>query len=363
MILTGGVDISEKEIAYVLDATINGWNEHHSDYVDKFTHSFSDYVTAKHAYATTGGTQALWLALATLGVGKGDEVILPDLTYFACSDVVVLLGAKPVFVDVDPLTWCISPEKIKKAITPRTKAIMPVWTYGNAPDMLEVMSIAEGIPIVEDSCPAVGSTVDGIHAGSFGTFGCFSFHGAKIMTTGFGGMVVTDDDDLMKRLVYLDDHGEDKSLDERFIQTDIGYSFYMHNINAALGLAQLERVDTFVHKKRQIFKWYENILGNIDGLSINYEQKGAFTNRWLTSIVLNKKFRVDRDMLMRLLRDEGIDTRPFFRAISSFKMYDEADTPVSHHLGLNGLNLPSGVQRTQPEIERIALQVKTYLCG
>jgi len=363
MILTGGVDISEKEIAYVLDATMNGWDENHSDYVLKFLHEFGEYVGSPYAYATTGGTQALWLSLATLGVGKGDEVILPDVTYFACSDVISLLGATPVFVDVDPRTWCVTAQEIKKAITKRTKAIMPVWLYGCAPQMDEIMDVAGDIPVVEDACPAVGTTFKEKHAGTFGTFGCFSFHGAKIMTTGFGGMVVTDNAKRIKRLIHLDDHGEDKSLDQRFIQTDIGYSFYMHNINAALGLAQLTRVDEFVKKKRKIFTWYQNILGNIDGLSMNYEQEGAYTNMWLTSIVLDRTFRVDRDMLMRLLRDEGIDTRPFFRAISSFKHYQDADTPVSHHLGLNGVNLPSGVQRTKREIERIALTVKTYLCG
>lgn len=362
MILTGGVHISDKEVEYTMDAVTNGWDEHHSDYIHRFEKEFARYVGSKYSYAVTGGTQALWLSLAGLDIGPADEVIIPDITYFACSDVTVLRGARPVFVDVDPVTWCMDPEKLKNAITDHTRAIMPVWLYGNAPDMDEIMDIAGNIPVIEDSCPAAGSRYKGQHAGTFGRTGCFSFHGAKIMTTGFGGMVVSDDKDLMDRIRHMDDHGEDKSNPRRFIQKDIGYSFYMHNINAAFGLGQLQNLDSFVTKKRKIYKWYKNILGNIDGLSMN-EEPQAHTNRWLTSIVLDREFNVDRDTLMKKLHDDEIDTRPFFSAISTFDLYQDTDTPVSHHLGLNGINLPSGVQRTEDEITKIALLVKKHLCG
>ena len=346
-ILVGGIDITEKEIAYVNDALINGWDENHDKYLKRFENEFAKYVGRKYAYAVTGGTQALWLSLATLGIGKGDEVILSDLTYFACSDIIRLVGATPVFVDTDK-TWCIDPKKIEEAITPRTKAIMPIWLYGNAPEMNEIMVIAKkyGLKVVEDACPAVGTFYKNKHAGSFGEFGCFSFHGAKIMTTGFGGMATTDDPNLYVRMVFLDDHGENKKLPNRFWQEEIGYSFYLHNINAALGLAQLERIDEFVKKKRQVFEWYYKRLGN--NYPMNAEQKYARTNKWLTSIIAG-----DRDEIIKRLKDNGVDTRPFFYPISMFPIYKEANTPNAHLAGLNGINLPSGIQRTEEEIDWI----------
>jgi len=365
MILTGGVDITTKELEYVFDATLNGWDDQYGKYVDRFEHSFCEYIGSKHARSLTGGTQALLLSLDALEIGEGDEVIMPDLTYFACSDVVINLGARPVFVDVREDTWCIDVERIESAITPNTKAIMPVWLYGNAPEMDEITNIAKrhDIFVVEDACPAVGSLFNGLHAGTFGDFGCFSFHGAKIMTTGFGGMAVTDNEELDGRLHFLNDHGEDKTLPNRFWQTEVGHSCYMHNINAALGLAQLDRIEDFVLKKRQIFNWYHERLYDIEGLSMNHEQDKARTNRWLTSIVLKGKFKMDRDCLMKRLKEDGIDTRPFFYAISSFDIYEDANTPMSHSLGLNGINLPSGIQRTEDEVDFISKKIIKYLCG
>jgi perosamine synthetase len=303
------------------------------------------------------------LALAALGIGPGDEVILPDLTYFACSDVIVQLGATPVFVDVDVETWCIDPEEVKKAITPKTKAIMPVWMYGNAPDMNAIMEIASDydLDVVEDACPAVGSYYASKHAGSFGNFGCFSFHGAKIMTTGFGGMVVTNNKDSYDYLCYLADHGEDKTLPFRFWQSSVGYSFDMSNVSAAMGLAQLERIDDFVDKKHQIFRWYQNNLENVGGLLLNKELPLGFSNMWLYSIILDYNFGVSRNDLIIKLKERGIDTRPFFFPISDFPMYHNKPTLVSHFLSYNGLNLPSGVQRTGEDIDFICKNIKEIL--
>ena len=354
MILTGGPSITEKEISYVTDAVTNGWNEHHSDYVHRFEEEFARYVGSKYAYSTTGGTQAIWLSLAALNIGAGDEVILPDLTYFACSDDIKLVGATPVFVDILASTWCIDPEKVRKAITPRTKAIMPVWLYGNAPEMHEIIKIARenNLFVVEDACPAVGTFYKNKHAGTFGNTGCFSFHGAKIMTTGFGGMVVTDDKDLYERIVFLDDHGENKKLPFRFWQEEVGYSTYMHNLNAALGLAQIERIEELVSKKRQIFDWYKEFGVDV----LNFEQDGVRTNKWLPSIMSE-----DRDTLMTKLREAGIDTRPFFFPISMFPMYKEQNNINSHYAGLRGINLPSGYQRTKEDIKFICESIRKLL--
>lgn len=354
-ILTAGSSISKKEISYVLDAVKNGWNEHAFDYLHRFEKAFASYIGVKHALATSGGTGALWLGLATLGVGPGDEVIVPEITYFACSDVVMLLGAKPVFVDVLKDTWCMDPKSLKSAITSKTKAIMPVHIYGNPAEMDEIMSIARKhkLKVVEDACPAIGAQYHKRSPGSFGQFGAFSFQGAKIMVTGVGGMLVSDDDELFEKAVYLNDHGEAKNY-KKFWQTSVGYEFEMSNLQAALGLAQLERIDTFVAKKRQIFDWYYKRLRKVEGLSLNSERPGTKSNRWMSSIILDKDFGIERDQLREEMKKRKIDTRPFFYPISMFPMYIEQKTPVAHHIGLRGINLPSGLQITEEEVDYIS---------
>lgn len=363
LILTAGPSISQKEITYIMDAAKNGWNEHYADYIHKFEEEFAKYVGVKYAITTSGGTGALHLALAALGIGPGDEVILPEITYFSCSDVVMLLGAKPVFVDLLKDTWCIDPSKIEKAITKKTKAIMPVHLYGNPADMDEIMKIAKkhNLKVVEDACPAVGSLYKGKKPGSFGDFGAFSFQGAKIMVTGFGGMLVTNDKKLYEKALYLNGHGEEPG--KKFWQTSVGYSFEMTNIQAALGLAQLERIESFVDKKRQIFDWYYERLGNIEGISLNYERPKTKSNRWMSSIILDKDFGIDRDELRKKLKEKLIDTRPFFYPISMFPMYKEQKTPVAHHLAFKGINLPSGLNLKEEEVDYISKAIKELLNG
>lgn len=365
-ILTAGPSISRKEVRYVLDAVEHGWNEHAFDYKEKFERRFARYIGVSYAIATTGGTHALHLALAVLGIGPGDEVIIPEITYFACSDVVVLLGAKPVFVDILRDTWCIDPEAVKKAISKKTRAIMPVDIYGNPHEMDDIKEIAEkyGLFTVEDACPAVGTVYKHKKAGSQSDFGCFSFQGAKIMVTGTGGMVVTNNKELYERANHLNDHGEAKGyrgFKKKFWQTEVGYEFEMSNIQAALGLAQLERIDEFVKEKRQIFDWYHKRLGDIDGISMNQERPETRSNRWMSSIILDKNFGITRDEMMRKLKEYNIDTRPFFYPISMFPMYKDQETPIAHHIGLNGINLPSGLNRTEEEIDYVCQCIRRIL--
>lgn len=354
LILTAGPSISNKEVSYVLDSVKNGWNEHFADYRNKLEKKMAEYAGVGYALATSGGTGALHLALAALGIGLGDEVILPEFTYFACSDVVMLLGAKPVFVDILPDTWCIDPNAIKKAITHRTRVIMPVHIYGNLCEMNEIMQIASqyNLYVVEDACPALGSKYHDKSPGSFGDFGAFSFQGAKIAVTGIGGMLVTNKEKLFEKAKYINNHGEDPK--RKFWQTSVGYTFEMSNLQAALGLAQLERIEELVKKKRQIFEWYKNTLGKTDGISMNSERGNTRSNKWMSSIILNRKFKFARDDLIKELRKNLIDSRPFFYPISMFPMYKEQNTPVAHQIGLNGINLPSGVERKREEIEYIA---------
>ena len=361
LILTAGSSITQKEIDYVTDAVKNGWNENWAGYLHKFENKFAQYIGVKYTIATSGGTGSLHLALASLGIGPGDEVIVPEVTYFACSDVVMLLGAKPIFVDILKDTWCIDPEKIEKAITKKTKAIMPVHIYGNPAEMDEVLDIAKkhNLCVVEDACPAVGSTYKGKKPGSFGDFGAFSFQGAKIMVTGVGGMLVTNNKILYEKAKYLNNHGEDPN--RKFWQTSVGYTFEMSNIQAALGLAQLERIEEFVAKKRQIFDWYYSRLCSIDGISMNQERPNTKSNRWMSSIILDKNFGITRDELQKKLKDKLIDTRPFFYPISMFPLFKEANTPVAHHVGLNGINLPSGLNLIEDEVDYISSQVINVL--
>lgn len=354
LILTAGPSISNKEVSYILDAVKNGWNEHYNDYVGRLENKMAQYVGSKYAMATSGGTGALHLALAALGVSPGDEVILPEITFYACSDVVMLLGAKPVFVDVLADTWCIDPTAIEKAISKRTKAIMPVHIYGNPCEMDEILTIVKkhNIPIVEDACPALGSIYKGKRPGSFGKFGAFSFQGAKIAVTGIGGMLVTSDAKLFEKAKYLNRHGEDPK--KKFWQTSVGYKYAMSNIQAALGLGQLERIESFVSKKRQIFKWYKEKLGNVPGITMNFERPGTRSNFWMSCIILGKEIKKSRDEVRDLLRKKLIDTRPFFYPISMFPIYKEQKTPVAHHVGLRGINLPSGLQLKKEEIDYIS---------
>lgn len=361
MILTAGPDISDREIKYVNDAVTNGWNWHFQDYTKKFEEKFAKHAGVKYAMTTSGGTGALHIALAALGIGPGDEVIIPEITYFACSDIVMLLGAKPVFVDVLKDTWCIDPVAVEKAITKRTKAIMPVDIYGNPAEMDEILKITKKykLKIVEDACPAVGSVYKGKRPGSMGDFGAFSFQGAKIMVTGFGGMLVTNNAELFEKAKYINNHGEDSN--KKFWQTSVGYTFEMTNIQAALGLAQLERIETFVKKKRQIFDWYYERLKDVEGISMNFERPNTKSNRWMSSVILEKDFGITRDELMKKLKAKMIDTRPFFYPISMFPMYKEQKTPVAHHVGLDGINLPSGLMRTEEEVDYISTTIRKLL--
>lgn len=361
IIRTAGPSISNLEIKYVTDAVKTGWNDKSYDYMRRFEKKFAEYIGVKYARVTSGGTGALWLSLAALGIGKGDEVIIPEITYFACSDVVKLLGATPVFVDVLSDTWCIDPKQIEKAITKKTKAIMPVYIYGNAVEADEIMKIAKKykLYVVEDACPAIGTLYKKKHAGTFGDFGAFSFQGAKIMVAGFGGMIVTDNKKLFEKALYLNNHGEEPG--KKFWQTSIGYSFEMPNISCALALAQLERIESFVVKKRKIFNWYKKRLSNIDGISLNVERPGTRCTYWMSSIILDKNFGISRDEFCKKLLEKGIDTRPIFYPSSMFPMYKEQKTPVAHHIGLNGINLPSGLNLTEKEVDYICAKVKNIL--
>lgn len=354
LIQTAGPSISQREIDYVMDAVKNGWYENWDQYLKRFERAFARYVGVRHALATSSCTGALHLALAALGIGEGDEVIVPETTWVATAAVVRYVRATPVFVDVDPDTWTLSPESVKRAITDRTRAIMPVHLYGHPADMGEITALADGhgLHVLEDAAPSIGAEYRGRRTGGFGDMAAFSFQGAKLMVTGEGGMLVTDDDRLYERAAFLADQGRSRTIP--FQVEEIGLKYKMSNIQAALGLAQLERIDELIAKRRQIYGWYRAKLDGVEGIRLSTEKEGARSIHWMTSLVLDGSVPVGREEFRARLLDMCIDTRPIFPPISSFPMFRRAPNPVAEYVGRRGLNLPCAHNLTKEEIDYVS---------
>lgn len=360
MILTAGPSITEKEISYVTDAITNGHGEHWGDYIKKFEQEFAKYIEVKYALATSSCTGALHLALTALGIGKGDEVIVPDCSWVATASVVCYTGAIPVFADVEKDSWCIDIDSIENRLTLKTKAIIPVHLYGQPAEMAKIKAFADkwGLYIVEDAAPSVGAEIYWQKTGSIGDVGCFSFQGAKMLSTGEGGMLVTDNAKIFERVKHLSEHGRSGS---GFHINDIGYKYKMSNLQAAMGLAQLERVEELIAKKRQIYAWYCEELGNLQGIRLNKERTKVMNPiYWMSSVVLEET-KVGRDEVMRRLKEKGIDTRPFFPQISSFPMFTKADNPIARFIGDRGINLPSKHDLTMDDVHYVCETLKNIL--
>jgi len=353
-ILTAGPSMSNRELTYVSDATMSGWNSHHSDYLSRFQEEFAEYVGAKFAIATSSCTGALHLSLLALGIGPGDEVIVPEVTWVATASAVRYVGATPIFADITPDTWCIDPESIKAKITQKTKAIMPVHLYGFGADMTAITAIAKehNLYIVEDAAPAIGTLIDGNAAGNFGEFGAYSFQGAKMLVTGEGGMLVTSDPDLYERARKIQDHGRKPGT---FWIEELGYKYKMNNVTAALGLGQLERSEHQINQKRRIAQWYQELIGSHDSLSMQFESPNTRSIHWMNSVTLSDDLGISRDEVMEKLKADGIDTRPVFPAISQYPIWDQVHQPgpVATRIGANSINLPSGVKLSKASIERV----------
>ncbi len=351
--------ITEKEISYVTSAIKSGWVSSQGEYLKKFENDFAKYVGVKYALTTSNGTVALHLALVSLGIKKGDDVIVPDLTFIATANAVAYTGAKPVMVDIEKDTWCISPTSLRNSITSKTKAIIPVHLYGHPANMDEIHNIAKenNLYVIEDAAEAHGASFMGNKVGGIGDCGIFSFFGNKIMTTGEGGMITTNDESFYERAKYLRDHAMSK--DKRYWHTEVGYNYRMTNIQAALGLAQLERIDELLEKKRQIFAWYKEYFYEIKGITLNIEKEWAKNVYWMVSIVLDNDLGITRDELIIALKNNNIDSRPFFYPISQMPMYyTENINPTTYSISKRGLNLPSSVNLQKQEVEYIVSTLK-----
>lgn len=351
--------LGDKEKENVMECLNSTWISSKGKFITQFEDSFSKYIGVKHSAAVCNGTVALHLALLALGISEGDEVIVPSFTYIASVNAIKYTGAKPVFVDSDLITWQIDPEKIEEKITPGTKAIMAVHLYGQPCEMDAIKKIAvkHKLYIIEDCAEAFGSLYKGKHVGTIGDISTFSFFGNKTITTGEGGMVVTNDPSLNEKVIHLKGQGLAKN--REYYHDIIGYNYRMTNICAAIGSAQLERADELIEKKIQIAKWYEEKLRNTP-VVFHSEVGDVKHSFWMVSILF--KDSVEREKIREQLKQNGIETRPTFHPVHMMPMYYQEgfSLPVAEDLGSRGINLPSYPDLNETDVDFICQKIREF---
>ena len=356
--------IADEELKYVTDCLKTNWISSKGKYIGEFEQRFADYCGCKHGICTTSGTTALHLAIASLGIGPGDEVIVPTFTMAATVFAIVYTGAKPVLVDSEIETWNIDTDKIEARITKNTKAILPVHIYGHPCDMDPILDVARryGLYVIEDAAEAHGAEYKGTIVGKLGDIGCFSFYANKIITTGEGGMLVTNNDEIAERARLLKDLAFSK--EKRFLHTEIGFNYRMTNIQAAIGLAQLEKIGDLILRRRRNADIYNSILQDVGGIRLPPQKDWAKNVYWMYSIMVKDDFGIGRDELMQRLREDGIETRAFFVPMHRqpvFKddgLFNGEAYPVADDLALRGLYLPSGSGLAEEQIKHVCEAIK-----
>jgi perosamine synthetase len=365
-----GPSITRREIEYVTDAVTRAWYSEANCYHDRFERAFAEYLGTRHAVALPSCTSAIHLALLALGVGPGDEVVVPDCTWIASVAPVIYVGATPVFADIDPSTWCLSAESFRACLTPRTRAVIPVDLYGGMPDMEAIRAVAQphSVAVIEDAAEAIGSVFRGRRAGSWGDVGVFSFHGSKTLTTGEGGMLVTDRTELRDRVLVLRDHGRPPG-DRMFRNSEVAWKYKMSSMQAALGLAQLERVEELVARKREVFAWYAEGLSGLPGVQLNAEPDGTLNSYWMSTVALDPAVGIPKASLLERLRQRGIDGRPFFDPLSSLPAFEShpqaaparTRNRVSYRISPSAVNLPSALNLTRDQVRYVCQCLKDIL--
>ena len=354
LILTAGPSIGSRERIYTADAALNGWNNQWNKYLKNFEAEFAKYIGVKYTIATSSCTGAMQISLMALDIGKGDEVIVPDITWVSSANVVHAVGATPIFADVDYDTWTISPNSIESKITKKTKAIIPVHMYGHPAEMDKIDKLAKkyDLKIIEDAAPSVGAEFKGQKTGSFGDFSAFSFQGAKLLVTGEGGMLCTNDEELYKKAYRIWDQGR---IPGTFWIEEYGPKYKMSNIQAAIGLGQLKRNDLMIEKKRQINNWYFERLKDLNQIVFWKESPNVNSICWMTSILLKKEVKISREDFRNRLKNKNIDTRPVFPSISQYPYWKikQAQQPISALIAESGINLPSGVCLIKEEVDYV----------
>lgn len=356
-------EIKGNEWKYIKECLDTNWVSSAGAYVDKFEQDFAAYVNAKHSVVTMNGTAALELALRALGIGEGDEVIVSSMTFISPVNTIKYVGAEPVFVDVCKDTYVMDTNKIEELITQKTKAILPVHIYGHPVDMDDVMRIAKkyNLYVIEDATESLGSLYKGKATGTIGDIGCFSFNGNKLITTGAGGMLVTNDEKLSKKSKYLSTQTKTIMENGAFYHEEIGYNFRMPNILAAMGCAQLEKIQEYVKAKAEHVSLYNKLLSDVKGITLPVEKESVKNVNWLYSIVVEEEYPLTRDKLILKLEENKIQVRPFFMPVHNMPPYKKCkcgNMNITIELSEKGINLPSSVGLRKEEIEEVCRIIK-----
>lgn len=351
--------LGDEERDNVVDCMERAWISARGEYVSEFEDEFADYNGCEYGVTTTSGTTALHLALEAIGVGEGDEVIVPTFTIASCAFAVQYAGGDPVLVDVDEETLCLDPDEVAANVTESTVAIMPVHMYGHPAEMDPILEIADehDLYVVEDAAQTHGAEYRGEKTGSIGDVGCFSFYANKLITTGEGGMVVTDDPSIAERAEYLQDLAY--TSEEPYLHREVGFNYRMTNLQAAIGVGQLSKLDRFVEMRRENARRYNERLSDIEGIRIPTEKSWAHSNYWMYAVTVEEPFPLDRDALMAELDDLGIGTRRFFVPMHEQPVYERTGRfqgeryPVAEDVADRGLYLPSASHLSEEEISEV----------
>ncbi len=359
--------LNGNEWEYIKECLDTNWVSSAGKYVDKFEKEIAEYVGVGNAVATVNGTAAIHTALNILGISEGDKVLVPTLTFIASINPVKYTGAKPVFIDSEKETYNMDPVKLEETIVnlidkgKKPKAVIVVHLYGQVAKIEEIAEICGkyDIYLIEDATESLGSKYNDKMTGSYGDIGCFSFNGNKLITTGGGGMLVTDNDEWTEKARYLTTQAKDDPV--QFIHNKIGYNYRLTNIQAAMGVAQLEQIDEFIEKKREINDFYYDKLNKINGITVTRERNNTFSNYWLSTILVDEdKFTMDSKKLYKKLREEGIMVRPFFKPINQMPMYynNKFNGETSQELWGKGICLPSSVNLSKSDLELVVNKIK-----
>ena len=362
--------LAGRELEYVTDAVGSGWISSAGSYLTRFEEAWAEYCGRRHGVAVSNGTVALQLAVEALGLGPGDEVVLPSFTILSCVTAVLAAGATPVLVDADPETWCLDLDQVEARLGPRTRAVMPVHIYGHPVEMGRLLPLVErrGIAVIEDAAEAHGAQVEvgavWRRCGSFGELSTFSFYANKLVTTGEGGMVLTDSDELAGRARSLRNLAFGAR--RRFVHEELGHNFRLTNLQAAIGLAQVERIDVVVERKREVARRY---LAGLAGLPLRLpvERPWARNVYWMFGVVLDEGTGLDAESFAALLHAEGVETRPFFfgmheqPALLRRGLFAGERHPVTEAISRRGLYLPSGVALRDEQVDEVVAAVRRVL--
>ena len=346
------------EEGYLADALKSTWISG-GCYVEKFEEDFARYNGSEYAVTTSNGTMALQLAILALGIGAPDEVIVPGYTFVAPANMAIEVGARPVYADVDPQTWCIDPAQVQKCVTNKTKAIIAVHTYGNVCDMDALKNLAQehDLYLIEDTAEAALSRYKGKYAGTFGDAGCFSFQATKTITMGEGGIVLTSDEKLYEKMRMIRDHGMRK--DKRYWHDVVGYNFRLTNLQAAVGCGQFENVESIISERNRVYQLYREHLADEPGITLQQFKPEVEPVVWAVAVKIDSDvFKGERDFLIKAMSEAGVETRPGFYPFSDMPPYNAPQLPVSRDVGSHVISLPSFASLTDDEVALICEELK-----